>query len=72
MKTTWMPNGQTHIAVHGSMIIGRVTEISAKTDKPFLAVSENSMVRPFLLLQHAKDWIEELAIDVIDVIDAEL
>jgi len=63
MQTTWTQNGRKHFAAINGIQIGRVTESSAKTDEPFLAVSENGRVKSFLILYHAKDWIEDLAVD---------
>ena len=65
-------DGNKHIATNkNGMRIGRVTEMLAKTDKPFLAVSENGMVKQFALLFHAKDWVEDLYADVADAIENE-
>ena len=61
-----------HIATNkNGMRIGRVRIMLTKTDLPFLAVSENGMVKQFTLLYHAKDWIEDLYADVADAIENE-
>jgi rRNA processing protein Gar1 len=70
MQTTWTTNGRKHIATVNGVQIGRITEMLAKTDEPFLAVSENGMVKQFLILYHAKDWIENSAIDFIEALEA--
>ena len=71
MQTTWTEDGRKHIATVGGMQIGRVTVMMAKTDSPFLAVSENGMVKHFSLLFHAKAWIEDLYADIADTIENE-
>jgi len=72
MTTTWTKIGRKHIAEYRNWNIGRITENLCKTDKPFLAVSMNGQAKDFLILQHAKDWIEDCAIDAIDVMEAAL
>ena len=71
MTTTWTTNGHKHFARNGRLSIGRVVELQCKTNEPFLAISENGMTKQFLLLIHAKDWVEDLAIgiDETDFID---
>jgi len=64
MTTTWTTNGKKHIARKGKLSIGRVLELQCETDEPFLAISENGMTKQFLLLFHAKEWIEDLAIGI--------
>ncbi len=65
-------NENQHIATNkNGMEIGRVRIMLAKTDLPFLAVSENGMVKQFALLHHAKDWIEDLYADVAVAIENE-
>lgn len=72
MQTTWTQNGRKHIATNkNGFQIGHVTEMLAKTDKPFLAVSENGMVKQFALLFHAKNWVEDLYSDVADAVENE-
>jgi hypothetical protein len=71
MQTTWTENGSKHIATVGRMQIGRITVMMAKTDSPFLAVSENGMAKHFSLLFHAKAWIEELYADIADAFENE-
>ena len=72
MQTTWTENGRKYIATNASgMQIGRITATTAKTDSPFLAVSENGMAKRFTLLIHAKEWIEDLYADVADAIKNE-
>ncbi len=72
MKTTWTENGRKHIATSANgMQIGRITTTMAKTDSPFLTVSENGMVKRFTLLLHAKEWIEDIYADAADTIENE-
>ena len=72
MTTTWTDNdkliGRKHFAWHGNMCVGRVIEKTCKTNEPFFAISENGMTKDFLILQHAKDWIESIA-SALDGID---
>ena len=71
MQATWTEDGRKHIAMVGGMQIGRITVMMAKIDSPFLAVSENGMVKHFSLLFHAKAWIEDLYADIADSIENE-
>ncbi len=65
-------DGNQHIATNKyGMQIGRVRIMLAKTDRPFLGISENGMVKQFALLHHAKDWVEDLYSDVADAIENE-
>jgi len=65
MTTTWTTNknGQ-HIAWHGKIRIGHVWGDPYNSNRLFLAVSENGLTKQFLILQHAKDWVEDLAIGI--------
>jgi len=71
MTTTWTTIGKKHIARNGKICIGRVLELQCKTDEPFLGISENGMTKQFLLLIHAKDWVEDCAIGVVETLDDE-
>jgi hypothetical protein len=72
MLTTWTQNGNLYLATNkNGMPVGRVRIMLAKTERPFLAVSENGMTKQFALLHHAKDWVEELYTDVADAIESE-
>jgi len=64
MTTTWTTNGRKHIATKGNLIVGHVSEKMCKTNEPFLAVSMNDRVKDFLILQHAKDWVEDCAFGI--------
>jgi|GEM_PF-5211992 len=69
MTPTWTNSGRKHVAQYREWSIGRITEKMCKTNEPFLAVSMHGQVKDFLILQHAKDWIEDCAIDAMEALD---